>query len=709
MEELKKLLAQTDEEYLIGLSNKGTVKRAYKDLEQESPSVVWEGEEAEVALKEAVCRIRVPLGDSTCSCPSRSVCRHLITAVLYLKKELEKSALSCGEEAGSEAEQKAEAGVKAEKQSPGALLPELEQELLSIPAGRLRQACKTKGYREFLRHLDQGELPELETGASGSLLTVRFPWNQMVVKLLSPLEHSTCSCHSRELCAHKAQAVLAFQLQKGKFTRNQLEDGNKGAGEWDLEELSQAAGAMKAGIGLQLLTGLSRLSPEAEESMERLAVISHGAGLPDFETVFRSAASEYRQYFQRSGAFRTESLLARLLGLYARAVALEQMKEPEKLRALAGTFRDTYTPVPRLHLTAIGGRSFQSKTGYAGERYYFLETEQKRWYTWTDVRPVFYEGIRRRPAGNYEQEQAPWGLNCSRADMMELEFYLDQAKAAEDGRLSVSRETKSEIAGQRNLAREEIREMVVWDYRKLLSMLEGQEPLVLAGAARCGEGRFDSVKQRFTMDISDRDGRRISVAVNYSKEEKLTIQALERVSARLAGQQEKGRKENGWQEREYAMVFFGIPYLEGGSLCLYPIEYFEGKRFGAVPEISDQEGTPRVQEKENLPAEGTVKALEQLLLEMRQTLGDLFQSGLDSVQEESMSQLRRLEKESEEMGLHGGSEELSRIRTALEQKAHQMEFDSEPVILAWGRLMEYLGACLEKTSFDQALIRMEDT
>lgn len=719
MEELKKLLAQTDEEYLIGLSNKGTVKRAYKDLEQESPSVVWEGEEAEVALKEAVCRIRVPLGDSTCSCPSRSVCRHLITAVLYLKKELEKGVPSQEKEAETEAEQEAEAGAKAEKQSPGALLPELEQELLSIPAGRLRQACKTRGYREFLLHMDQGELPKLEPGASGSLLTVRFPWNQMVVKLLSPLEHSTCSCHSRELCVHKAQAVLAFQLQKGTLTRKQLEDGRKEAGEWDLEELSQAAGAMKAGLSLQLLTGLSRLSPEAEESMERLAVISHGAGLPDFETVFRSAASEYRQYFQRSGAFRTESLLARLLGLYARAVALEQMKEPEKLRALAGTFRDTYAPVPRLHLTAIGGRSFQSKTGYAGERYYFLETEQKRWYTWTDVRPVFYEGIRRRPAGNYEQEQAPWGMNCSRADMMELEFYLDQAKAAEDGRLSVSRETKSEIAGQRNLAREEIREMVVWDYRELLPMLEGQErrfrkaegrePLVLAGAVRCGEGRFDSVKQRFAMDIYDRYGRRISVAVNYSKEEKLTIQALERLSARLAGQQGKEQKEKGWQEKARTLVFFGIPYLEGGSLCLYPIEYFEGKRFGAVPEISDQEGTPRVQEKENLPAEGTVKALEQLLLEMRQTLGDLFQSGLDSVQEESMSQLRRLEKESEEMGLHGGSEELSRIRTALEQKAHQMEFDPEPVILAWGRLMEYLGACLEKTSFDQALIRMEDT
>ena len=89
MEELKRLLLQADDEYLAGLSNKGTVKRAYKDLEQEKPSARWDGEGAEVAWKEASCRVRAPLGDSSCSCPSRSVCRHLIGAILYLKKELE--------------------------------------------------------------------------------------------------------------------------------------------------------------------------------------------------------------------------------------------------------------------------------------------------------------------------------------------------------------------------------------------------------------------------------------------------------------------------------------------------------------------------------------------------------------------------------------------------------------------------------------------
>ena len=36
MEELKKLLLQADDEYLTGLSNRGMVKRGYKDLEQEA-------------------------------------------------------------------------------------------------------------------------------------------------------------------------------------------------------------------------------------------------------------------------------------------------------------------------------------------------------------------------------------------------------------------------------------------------------------------------------------------------------------------------------------------------------------------------------------------------------------------------------------------------------------------------------------------------
>ena len=710
MEELKRLLLQADDEYLAGLSNKGTVKRAYKDLEQEKPSARWDGEEAEVAWKEASCRVRAPLGDSSCSCPSRSVCRHLIGAILYLKKELE---------AEGQKEQKTGVGELPEDPFPqqrkepenkkGELQPDLEQALLAVPMARLRQALKARGLREFLAHAEAGGRPGLEAGASGTVLTVRFPWNERIVKLLCPLEHSSCTCHSRELCVHKAQAVLAFQLQKGAVTLEELKTMDSAAPDWDLEELSQAARQMKEGIRLQLLTGLSRLSPEAEEAMERLAVISHGAGLADFETELRAAASEYRQYFRRSGAFRTEDLLGRLLALYRKASLLERTKEPETIRELAGTFRDAYHPVPRLHLTAIGGRSFKSKAGYEGERYYFLETEQKRWYTWTDARPVFYEG-RRRPSGNSEQEAAPWGLGCSRAAMLELEFYLTQAKAAGDGRLSVSKETKSEIAGQRNLGQEAVRAQIVWDYRKLLSLLEGEaedagERLALAGAFRCGKGSFDSVRQRFEMDLFDRNGRRISLAVKYSAEEKLTIQVLERLSARLAGQ----------KDGQTPLVFFGIPYLEGGRLCLYPIEFFEWGRFGSPSELPEAEteaedgmeaARPKSDSSFSMEA---VYTLEQLLLELRQLLTDLFQSGLSSVQEGSLSELHRLEKESEELGLHGASEGLAALGRDLEGKRHRMKYDPEAGIEIWGKLMEYVRTCLKKASYDQALLSMESS
>ena len=195
MEELKRLLGQTDDEYFIGLSNKGIVKRAYKDLEQENPKAEWSGKEAEVTLAGAVCRIRIPLGESTCSCPSRSVCRHLIGAMLFLKREAFRE------------EEKEEQGQEQ------ILGEELKKEILAVPLKNLKKSCGNRKYREFLEHVKSGEQPDIYEGA---VITVRLPWEGVTVKLLSPLSYSTCSCHSKELCGHKAQAVLACQLKAGE-------------------------------------------------------------------------------------------------------------------------------------------------------------------------------------------------------------------------------------------------------------------------------------------------------------------------------------------------------------------------------------------------------------------------------------------------------------------------------------------------------------
>ena len=86
MEQWKELLADVDDDYLIGISNKGILKRAYKDKE-EIPAVI-EGveEEASVKVGDETVSIRFPLGESKCTCPSRSICRHVVQAILVLKE-----------------------------------------------------------------------------------------------------------------------------------------------------------------------------------------------------------------------------------------------------------------------------------------------------------------------------------------------------------------------------------------------------------------------------------------------------------------------------------------------------------------------------------------------------------------------------------------------------------------------------------------------
>ncbi|MBQ9990897.1 MAG: SWIM zinc finger family protein [Lachnospiraceae bacterium] len=670
MEELKQLLLQTDDEYLIGISNKGTVKRAYKDLEAENPKIEWMEKEARTELKGAVCQLRIPLGESSCSCPSRSICRHLITAILYARQK-------AGEDGDSVQEPVEEGREK------------LKEEIMAFSQKKLERFSRTKGFRLFLAHLKAGELPQVQ---EGSVFTVSFPWENMAVKLLSPLEFSTCSCHSRELCVHKAQAILTIWLSEGKISLADLERQAESAESWDPDELKETAASIKEVIGLQLGIGLSRLSGEAQESMERLAIISRGARLPDVENEFRKAASEYQMYRERKAAFRVEELLERLLWLYHRACLLEKAKEPSEIKELAGSFRDTYEPVASLHLAAMGQRFFHSKTGYEGETYYFLELNQKRFYTWTDARPLFYETKRRRSAAAYTREEAPWGLNCTREELGQSEFYLKGARVTRDGRLSVSQETKGEIAGKRQLDDKGLEELVFKDYSRLLkSWDEHRGQPVLAGARKLGEAVFDPVEQRFSMELKDEAGRILLVAVKYSKEEQLTIRFLERLNKQL-----KEKKESG-------VIFLGEPYLEKGQLCLYPIEYFTEEELGieewAAEEKEADIGLGYAQE--------SIEKVSSFLESIRKVLGDLFVCGLDSVQERLLKEIKSMGEEGEALGLHQLADRLYFLQERLDQRRHGVKPCMEELFTTWAYLSLCLMLCRKKASYDLALVTME--
>ena len=81
-------LCNADEESLTAIANKGIYKRAVKDSENAEAEITEHDTSAEVTFSDVKCVITVPLENSSCTCPSRTICRHIITAILLLKKQL---------------------------------------------------------------------------------------------------------------------------------------------------------------------------------------------------------------------------------------------------------------------------------------------------------------------------------------------------------------------------------------------------------------------------------------------------------------------------------------------------------------------------------------------------------------------------------------------------------------------------------------------
>ena len=88
MDVIDKQLAIANEQTLIEISNKGIYKRALKEAENVTLSAEKSDGTYTVKIGDETCTIKAPLEESQCSCVSRGMCRHIITAILILKAQL---------------------------------------------------------------------------------------------------------------------------------------------------------------------------------------------------------------------------------------------------------------------------------------------------------------------------------------------------------------------------------------------------------------------------------------------------------------------------------------------------------------------------------------------------------------------------------------------------------------------------------------------
>lgn len=189
MSELRRFLGTVDEEYLIGLSNKGIVKRSYKDLENTAVEITEEGEEIRGTCGDAQVVLRLPLTNSTCSCPSTSICKHVIMTILAAKN-------GCGEEKEPSAEAKAEDQGEAKVQTQEDAAPEedLSEKILQVPVEKLKKALAGRDWIKLLTQTDFSEDFEIR---KEKLITVRNVKTNATVKASSQTASSISAGNSR--------------------------------------------------------------------------------------------------------------------------------------------------------------------------------------------------------------------------------------------------------------------------------------------------------------------------------------------------------------------------------------------------------------------------------------------------------------------------------------------------------------------------------
>ena len=609
-----KHLAEIEEEYLIGLTNKGIVKRACKDKEKADIKILKLEDEAALQVEGETVILSIPLGESKCSCPSRSICKHIIMGILALQESVySNTSMSASEESltadSSPISQKTltadnssfekstvsdtfnqdssnenltatacEHIVVSKNKSPetgsSSLQERLWEEIRTFPEKNLFKIMGNRRLNSFYNKANEKIMPEIE---ESSVFTLQLPGENTTVKLLSPLEYSSCTCHKKDLCIHKAEAILWCKLKAGALSLQDLTAPGEKDSSVNLEQVKNVSLQMKVCLEELMATGLSRISPDVTDTLERFAIISHNAGLPDFEKAFRTLSTLYQSYLSRKASFQTMELIREITKLYFKVTIYLETEDLSLLTKQAGEFRAEYLPVGDLSLVGITMEHFDA-AGYEGETVYFLETGTRKWYTYTVARPVFYDN--RRKWGKPQKVEAPWGLNCSLENLIKLRIDLKDARCDGRRRLSSTKETRGDIIGTIQPDSEMLSGWYYEDFGKLFaeqipdgttvsadSMMPPEEmkstlsekhiwgrDLVFIQPAFCDRAVFSKTEQTLSMTLYDRQKRQIILELPYSKEEAKSIRYLEKI------------------REDKPPCFIGKIYLRDGLIRLVPID-----------------------------------------------------------------------------------------------------------------------------------------
>ena len=581
---LAEALRGAGEAELTALANKGLYKRAVKDAENAALDFTELDGTALVIVGGEKCVITQPLSASKCSCPSRTICRHILTAILLLQKTLP-------EKPQSEGVQPPDTPTVTEPTAPGTSLPEKSPEPSEAP-----QAL------------------------------------------------SAAECEKIHACAEMCRELICGVLSHG----------------------------------------LVRVSESAAEDFELAAVRCHAAKMAECERLMRGLGGRIADCAARRASFDSRIFTDRLLETADCLDTLSDDLTPDAL----GSFRGKYEPIEgSLDIIPVGQRTMTGG-GHEGDIFYFVTADrnaERRFLTFSDLRPTYYENVRRR-----QPAAAPWGLGAPLKNMMKQRMTLSGAKVR-GGRLSASKDTVVTALSGAVLDSPLIHSMMVTDLREIIVTLaerasdDETDRLFFIYPKRLADYGFDRHTQRLIMTFEDDRGCTAKCVVKYRAETKGFIELLERRCARMK------------EARSRTFSLLVSAYIDEGELRLFPIEVYD---FIMPIELHGFE----LPQKYDL-TEYDADSAEELLCHIsrtREMMTGIVRTGL-----QAEIKCNDLITECGKLGMSGLAELTKELVSAAESCRHSMKDNSRDVLRPMQRLKMYLDLAEKKLEITSALAKLQ--
>lgn len=549
LERLNSYINSLDEDYLIGISNKGIVKRANKDLEKlESIEYDIKDDYIEFKIDDITCSVNEEVQKYKCSCPSRTICKHIIMCYLYIMNNKEKIFGEIKEECNEEQLEEDKIETK---------------EFIRLKEYNIENIKKNIGEKALVDIIRKINFGINYTITETAMVTVDFGEELIKVRLLDDIENSLCSCKSKELCIHKAEALILYKLYKNYISLEELNNYLISKEVLDYENIKKATVEIRNLIEEILISGISRVPETILDSINNMAIKCHNYDLPNFEKTLRGIKEEIILYFNKNAAFKNEKLLNILTTLYIKTLTLENSNNFNIISEIIGEFKSSYYSIPVIELNGIGEENWTSNSGYKGTTYYFFENKRGEIFTFTKAIATYYDNMPRR---NYiiDNNVAPWGLKCKLEELDKIHFKLKGGKVNLQNRISSSNESRGDLIGLSDIASLNLERYKFDNWEKVIDSVflnkkknNENYNLVFLEGNKFGESKFDNITQTFTLEIKDKDENVMEINIKFSLEKKHLIKTLERL-----------------YKRGKVPMFFGRVYIDEGKIKFYPISYF---------------------------------------------------------------------------------------------------------------------------------------